>query len=541
MAAGIVDAQTKFHKPGLPRRLGWLRVGAPYLLALFFALGSLRGISSTGVTQTDAARHAMNGVFIYDLVRTGHLANPIAYAKEYYARLPSLSMPFHPPVFPAIEAIFFALFGVNLLAARLAVAVCVGICAILLYRLVQRTLQNDVLAACVTVSTLSVWTAQFVATDVMLEFPSMVFALAALYCLRDFPAGFSVGRALLFGVLGALALWTKQHAVFVAGVPILYALFSRNWRLLLKPPVWISTAIIGIAVGGLVLLSAPFNYAGANRVSTSLPSFIWNLGWNVKFYREWLAHNFPGMPGFFAAGSLAAYLIARSRRSLSKFPWAFYLAWILSVPPVLLLVSAADPRYLIYLLPPLFAVGYGMLFQGGISLWGNRLGWVVPAGVTTVWLAAGCLFHPEFLRGPAEAAAFVERGAPVRVLYAGEADGNFIFAARSLDPKLQTTIIPAGKLPGATFSAASMETFCHFYGINWIIFEDVPMAHSWSGLRKQQPKSMHLEKTIPIDSTVPRWRGGVLKIYRFLDPGQGTGRVLQLPVRKLGGNIALHF
>src|SRR5262249_23601810 len=150
--------------------------------------------------DTDAARHAMNGAFLYDLVRTGHWANPVEYAKTYYAQYPALSMPYHPPLFPVIEALFFAVFGVNLLTARVLVALCVGICSILLYRLTLRTHGRDIIAACVTITTLSLWTVQFVARDVMLEFPTMVFILAAIYCIRDLEKAFPLRRAIFFAL-----------------------------------------------------------------------------------------------------------------------------------------------------------------------------------------------------------------------------------------------------------------------------------------------------------------------------------------------------
>src|SRR5579864_5082120 len=72
------------------RAASLLAVSSPYLLALFFALSALRGVSSTDVVDTDAARHAMNGAFIYDMVRGGHLLDPIEYAREYYGHLPAL-------------------------------------------------------------------------------------------------------------------------------------------------------------------------------------------------------------------------------------------------------------------------------------------------------------------------------------------------------------------------------------------------------------------------------------------------------------------
>src|ERR1044072_4054385 len=65
---------------GKPRWEAWL----PYALALVFFLFALRGVGQTDVIDTDAARHAMNGAFLYDLVRTGNWLHPVAYAKTYY-------------------------------------------------------------------------------------------------------------------------------------------------------------------------------------------------------------------------------------------------------------------------------------------------------------------------------------------------------------------------------------------------------------------------------------------------------------------------
>src|SRR5262249_44256405 len=103
MATGVVKTeQLHINRPLTSRTAVWV----PYVLALFFAAWSLRDVGKTGVADTDAARHAMNGAFFYDMVRTGHLAHPFQYAKDYYGRLPATSMPYHPPFFPAIEAVF---------------------------------------------------------------------------------------------------------------------------------------------------------------------------------------------------------------------------------------------------------------------------------------------------------------------------------------------------------------------------------------------------------------------------------------------------
>ena len=94
-----------------PPRLAAAKAAAPYAIALVFALWSLRGLESGTPVDTDAARHAMNGVFLRDVVLHGHPMHLVAFAKAYYSRYPSLSIPYHPPLFPLAEALFFFGFG----------------------------------------------------------------------------------------------------------------------------------------------------------------------------------------------------------------------------------------------------------------------------------------------------------------------------------------------------------------------------------------------------------------------------------------------
>jgi hypothetical protein len=372
----------------------------------------------------------------------------------------------------------------------------------------------------------------------MLEFPSLVFVLAALYCIRHLERGYPLGRALLFGVFTAAAMWTKQHAVFLALVPVFWILLSRRWGMLLRTGMWISSAITVASVAGLVLLSMPFNHAGTNRVSTSVPSFVWNLGWNVRYYREWLGRNVLGLPVVFAVCALAVYLFTRHRRPAREFPLKLYFAWLLSVPVVLLLVSAASGRYLIYLFPAVITLGYLMLWEGCSCLWGERRASYILAGFAAAWFAAGSFAPLDYLRGPAQAAAFVAKDGPTRVLYAGEADGNFIFALRSLDPSLRSVVVPGDKLQPPTFQPAALERFCRTYGIRWVVFENgTTNPHKWDALSDRQAPSMRLERSIPMETSRSRWQGYKIDIYRFDGPVDPPGGVLKLPVWKLGVNL----
>jgi hypothetical protein len=518
----------------------------PYLGALFFALWSLRGVGHSEIVDTDAARHAMNGALIYDLVRGGHLTHPIDFAKEYYGHLPAITMPFHPVVFPAIVSAFYALFGVKALSARLAVALAVGVCFLLLYRLVEATLRNSAIAACTAITVLSLWWVQLVATDVMLELPAMAFTLAALYCLRDLTVeeearAFPWGRALMFTALGGLAISTKQHAVFLSGVPILGALLARRWRLLKRPQIWISTAVLlGIGAGWALLWAHFQGSAGnGNQVASSPHSLRLIFFKNARLYSEWIWEDLTVLPGIFAACSIAASAYAVAKRQWRGGGLSLYVAWMISAALVLLVLGAVDPRYRFFLIPAATVTAYAMLWRGCASLWGKRRAWYVPTLFAIAWFVTGLFFEPEYLRGPADAAALVTASGPARVLYAGEADGNFVFAVRSHDPNLQTTVIPAGKLPDYTFGPEALERFCRHFGINWIVLEDVPDAHKWSSIAASPAPSMRLERSIPLESSRTRWKSGRMQVYRFTAPADPGGGVLELPVRKLDRPIEI--
>jgi len=514
---------------------GRMAVWAPYVLALFFAIWGLRGVSRTDVIYADAARHAMNGAFVYDMVRGGHITHPIEYAKEYYAHLPGLSMPYHPPLFPVVESLFFAVLGVKLLSARLAVAFAVGISTFLLYRLVQATHGSDALAACVTVTTLSLRTVQIAARDVMLEFPAMVFVLAALYCLRDMDHAFPLGRALLFTTFAAAAVWTKQNTVFLGAVPVICAVLVGRRLLLLRKEIWVSLALFGTLVIGLVSLSVPFSFSGVNQLSRPQYAHLILLR-TVPYYYHLIATLVLGLPSVFAACSIASCIWVVHKRGWQKLGLSLYIAWIVSLCAVLLVLHVRDPRYLFFLFPPLIVLGYALLFQGCSHLWGERRAWYVPAGFVVAWFAVGLHFQPLFLRGPGDAAAFVVHGAPVRVLYAGDWGGNFIFSVRSLDPKLQATVILGAKLPDNTFEPVAFERFCRKYGVNWIALEEVQEKLPWSGLLKAPAASMKMERSIPLEC----YRGdqsGKINVYRFTAPADPSGGVLEIPVEKIGGAI----
>lgn len=510
--------------PGRRRRwTRYLEVSAPYLLALYFFGSALYGVNKTEIIDTDAARHAMNGAFIYDWIRTGHLLHPIEYGKSYYNRMPALSIPFHPPLFPAIEAAFFAIFGVHMLTARLAVALFVAVCAFLLYRLALGTLGRPVLAACITLSTFSLWTCKFVARDVMLEFPALAFTLAAIYCLRDFHESYPLRRAMPFALFAMAALWTKQHTVFLGAVPFLEAGLSRRWRRFLEWPLWISSAVYGVAVLGIIWFSRLFHGTGVNMISTSSRDVYYIINSTLPHYFNWMQADLMGMPGILLGAAAGVYLWSMRRHDKERPRLGLYFVWVIAALAILIDLGPISPRYLFFIMPALMAIAFAWLFHGCRRLWGETWAGAVCAVFAIGFVAAGLAIPFDFLRGPAAAARVVVEGKPTRVLYAGEADGNFIFGIRELDPDHRTIVIPAVKVPPNVLRSSEIMHLCKWYGVQWVVIENTGAEQPWSGLKTSISRVARLERSIPLQSSRFRWRDGSVDVYRVNWNAQNPG------------------
>jgi len=540
MVQGTTERFTKIAikdpEAGSDRSLWWI----PCILALFFAIWSLRAVGANNIFDTDAARHAMNGAFIHDLLRDGGYLHPIAYGKAYYGKLPALSIPYHPPMFPGMEAVFFAIFGVNVTAARVLVALTTGLSGYLFYWLVFRTHGSHLLAIC-SVSTFLFWKgSQLVAGDVMLEFPSMLFIMLALLCLRDLDQGLRWMHALAFAVFAAAAVWTKQHAVFLGLVPFAYYLFRLRLAQLFQKSLIAASAFFGVCVIALTRLSAPFHGTGVDQIPAQeerLEIALYNAQFYLGCFRD-LVGTIPAI--LLGCLVLAAAFIAPSEEWKRKQGLALYWAWALSAFAVLLGIGAYDVRYLFYVYPALSVIVFVSMFRLGSRIFPARA-WIAPALAALVCAGIGLTVRAPFLHGPSEAAELIMSHKPQRILYCGTSDGNFIFSVRSLDSKLATTVIPGDKLGEKALSPEEFDQFAARYGIQYVVLERTARPQIYDRLHDAATPSMVLERRIPLVSSHPRWDGGHLSVYRLKNTPAVLPDTLNLPVPKIGSDVQVKF
>ena len=169
----------------------------------------------------DAARHALNGVFIHDWFGAGCPA-PMPFARAWYDRFPGLSLGYHPPLVPLVAAPLHALLGPGWLAARLTTLVFVFLGTVAAWHWLPRH-GGRALAA---FSLLLLWGSPQVlrwGADPMLEVPALGLLLVALVTWLCFLREGSRRMLLVALFAGAAACYARQNAGLV------FVVFALSW------------------------------------------------------------------------------------------------------------------------------------------------------------------------------------------------------------------------------------------------------------------------------------------------------------------------
>jgi 4-amino-4-deoxy-L-arabinose transferase-like glycosyltransferase len=495
----------------------------PAALAVLFCALAFKGLTAGGVMWTDAARHAMNGAVIHDWIAEGPWLSPRAYADWYYAHWPTLSLGYHPPLFPLVEAVAFSIFGVTPLASRLIVALASGACAWLIYQVVLRTHRSTVLAcaSAATVSSLPMF--QMLSQDVMLEMPAMVFVLLAVLALPRPFEPFTVRAAVRFACWASLAVWTKQLAVVVIGVPIVMAVLTGHRAWLRSAAVW---GAVGAGAAAFVALSV-FEYMFSDawtRRFVLLSDVFRVVGLNAAtYYQAIVLHSWLAL-GAAIVALFVAWVVATGRWRAIATSDGMHLAWVLSALLALLAGEWRSGRYLVFAYPPLVVLCLATCWR--IVRHVSERRWVASSVVLTVAAVAtatAVVRPPVVLRGPSEAARVVAADSPTRVIYAGESDGQFAFALRSAAARTDVVVIRGEHLRADDFGATAFEEFATRYGVAHVVIEEVDGFFDvpWIGLLDSPAPSMRLVGRVPVTG----YRRGTLHIFRFQSPSARTADV----------------
>jgi hypothetical protein len=392
---------------------------------------------------SDSPRHALNGVFVMDLLRDLPLDDPAGYAYRYYAQYPALTILFYPPLFYAISAPFYALLGVSHEVALLVVALHYVAYGLGCWRLARFWL--DATGALVfALLMLALPEVAFWGRQVMLEVPAFAFLVwSAVAFMKHWQDGSRAGLYWAAALL-VLAMYTKISVAYVGLVYVLLLAWRHRLALFSQRDHWAVLVLSAIGLVPLVVITLKFGQANVQSVSgvaDAVASRFSLEGW------LWYARQLPGQLGWplllaGMAGLLWA-LVKQRRASWFAGVW-FWLLWLVVAYVFYSLIDLKEARHSVYLLPAFvfFAVG-------AIQHLLPRPYSVAALLVLLTATAAATVSRPVYyVEGYAQAVDEVAKRAPKDsvVLFSGYRDGSFIFNLREREDRRDLSVLRADKI-----------------------------------------------------------------------------------------------
>ncbi len=418
---------------------------AAFVLALGVVLLGLSAPYHGEFWWSDAPRHALNGVFVKDFVAAMPWHDPVGYATRYYLQYPALTILFYPPLFYAISAPFYAVFGVSHLTALIVVLLHDFAFALGLYALTRRYCGAGV-AIAVGLAGLAAPGIALWARQIMLELPSLAFVVWGLYFLRR--AGDDKRPWLLY--LGAFlllcAVYTKFTAIILAPVAALM-LFAAEGRMLWRSRHnWIVAALFAVGLVPVLILTWKFGQANVQSVTGIADAQVQR---NSLAAYGWYAMQLPDQlwwPLLVAAALWPVTLIVGLRNKLvERADLVLLFGWFVLGYVFFSAIDLKEARHSTLILPPLL-IAAGLAMD---RLMPRRLGGIAAlcvVALTAAFTGAGAPV-PE-VGGYAEAAQWIAKTVPKDsiVLFSGKRDGSFVFNLRAQAGRGDIATIRSDKL-----------------------------------------------------------------------------------------------
>lgn len=488
------------------------------VLLTFFLSGP--ALFLPGFADTDAAVHAMDGVFLMDFARA--MPPPSEwrnFATDYYARHPALGIVAYPPLLSVVLAGVFAIVGISTFAARATVLAFAIATVILFHRWMSSRLSPP---AALFASLLLAANAEFVtwSREVMLEVPALFFLVAAGFRWDRYIIDRRRSDAFASAIFSAAAVYAKQPAGFFVAVLVASAILSGGLRTAMRDRIlWFAVALFAVLLIPLGIMTLKYGQYGTVQLSPSQYGMTYR---SLSYWTAWIM-NLPDVvhpvalaiaaPGLFAGND------SRRRSGLVAVAWIAVWFVIFSALPI------KTNRFALLTVPP-FCILAGIAYDGA-SRWLRPACWAGAALVLAVTFPKPFDFYVGSGDAASETAKLNSDHHPV--LYDGYHNANFVFHMRDVSP--HTVVLRGSKMITATASGA-LETYpiittetglvemLNRYAVHYIAAEESPyliLAHTRWLRSFLRAGPFQLEKSIPIATNMPVYDSKRILIYRYLD------------------------
>jgi 4-amino-4-deoxy-L-arabinose transferase-like glycosyltransferase len=386
---------------------------------------------------SDSPRHALNGVFLRDLLMAMPWRDPAGFAMQYYVQYPALTILFYPPLFYVLSVPFVAALGVSH-ATLLIVVLAHAVALVVGLHLLARRFAPPAIALAVALSALAAPGVALWGRQVMLEVPCMAFAVWGMLVLRRYADGGPAWRLHLGLLLLLCAIYTKFSAVFLLPVAALL-LLAADPRAVLRRQHWLAALWGMVALIPAVVLTLRFGAANTQSVTGIADAAVprWSLaGW------LWYGGEMPGLLGWplLAAGLAGLVVLVLGTRAAEtaaerRADLALMFGWIAVGYVFFSLIDLKEARHATLILPPI------LLGAAIACAWiGRRFARpLAGAGTAVLLLGATAAITARtapvpFHAGYREAALWLAEHAPrdAIIVFSGKRDGSFVFNMRSV-------------------------------------------------------------------------------------------------------------
>ena len=499
---------------------------------------------------SDAPRHALNGVFVKDLV-SAVPGDPRAWAMQYYVKYPALTILFYPPLFYLISAPFYAVFGVSHATALAVVLVHFFALTLGLYFIARLWLDwassLAVGLAALGAPAIALWGRQ-----VMLDVPVTAFAvwsvLAGLHYLRSQRPQYLYAAIVLL----LCAVYTKLNAAFLF-IPLATAILAqRKLKAFLDPQIWLAAMFATLGMIPAIILTLKFGAANVQSVvDTNLG--IQQTGRLARWL--WYGRRVPETVGWpitiVAAAFPILWIIGRRPKGMTGSEALLLAGWYLTGYVMLSVIELKEVRDAVIIAPAL------VLFAA--------LAWRAAAGTASlssavflmgaIAIAATTIVFDQVPRvaGYREAASWIAQHAPrgAVVVFSGERDGSYVWNMRTMQQRPDITTVRSDKLllsisvtrlrgvKAKDFSEPQIASMLDNDGVSYVVaqddfWQDIPVMKRFDDLLH----SSHFREVnrIATTSNVPV-RDKVIRIYKNEDPINHHAESIQLDLPVIGQQV----
>jgi hypothetical protein len=526
------------------------------VLWILTAVLVIPAIYSGGFWWTDETRHAMGGVFILDFVRDMPIADPMGYAMQYFAQYPALALNWYLPGFYAVEAVFYAVFGISEQVAHWSVFLFSVLAASVWFAWSRRT-WGTLAAFLATALLLSVPTWSFWARSVMLEVPAIGIFLLSILFFEQYLDKPTYWRSVTVGLIMAAAILFKQTVTVLLPAVLIYGALSQRRSALLSWKAAPAYIFVFIALVITVVHATKFGGQGL-AVTVGDGAALTGVAVTRFSFERWILY--PSMLlqtwGWHLLVLSAIGALWPSQRNELQLPLLriWFVFWYVSFSLLFGSASVENAgRYTLYVFPalamlaarPVFLLQKHMLARSMIvALLCTIFAW-------NVWST----FQQKvrYVDGYREAAEYIHKKQTLSpILFAGKYDGSFIFHLRELNIARNDVVLRAEKILvsmaviknfGMVSHVATLEDIMILikrYNIEYILIEqpDIVDIKEFRMLYElvQNPAFEKLS-VFPVSS------GGIVRaperieIYRFKNHTHGGNAEIVIPLPHMGREI----